>query len=220
MGFVSKSPLHKDLFRSVFQPANLVPHQERHIHILCTLLPLPLADPQTKRLSIVGVPEVDPQVPYVPIAVPPEEEVLKTLWESHQRLGERLEHLDYFASVALDFANNPGKNWYILHPTSVDPASPVSHFSSQCARVPGSLINTGPSPRASSRPKLISVRFRPHSFCLETIVGTVEQKAAWFWFRIVEAVTVSTQCNTDKKWNANERKKDLTDETTQCNLFS
>ena len=146
MGFVSKSPLHKDLFRSVFQPANLVPHQERHIHILCTLLPLPLADPQTKRLSIVGVPEVDPQVPYVPIAVPPEGEVLKTLWESHQRLEERLEHLDYFASVALDFANNPGKNWYILwiqpaqYPTSV-PSAPVSQEASLIPALhPGHLL--------------------------------------------------------------------------------
>ena len=71
---------------------------------------------------------------------------------------EKEDSLDHFALMTLDLANNPGNkitHRYVLHPTSVDLASLVSHFSSRRAHVPGSLIDADFSACVYSRPKLI-----------------------------------------------------------------
>ena len=89
-------------------------------------------------------------------------------------------HLDHFASIMLDPANNPGTNIthrYVFDPTSMDLASLISYFSplnTRMSREASSTLDPPPGPLAP-RPKLISTRFRPHNFGLETIGGRADR---------------------------------------------
>ena len=103
----------------------------------------------------------------------------KVICVDHHHRGERgpgvlcKEHLDHFALIMLDPANNPGKNTthqHAFHPTSIDLANPVSYFSSQThvSQEASSMLDLPPG-RLVPHPKLILTRFRPHDFGLETI---------------------------------------------------
>jgi len=100
--------------------------------------------------------------------------------------------------MVLGVTNDPGKNIthrYVLHLASTGLASLMTYFSFQRARTPATLIDTALSAQASSRSKLVLTRSRPRDFDLETIVGKVEHKAAWFWSQTAKAIMVSIWCN-------------------------